>query len=205
MNVQTQKSSIVKQVLKKELGWTWLFFLMKCSILSKRMFQKSTWGKTHDAESDFLKSYAVVVTLYLQLKEKFGRDKAYGIVKKMVVPIGCIQQNAMVAETGISDDEPMKRLMAFNNLMDKKGATRFNDRRYVQQEENVCHFKIRRCVYKDFFDFFGVPELAELFCEVDKEFFIPAFPKFHVHRGGSWENTLAYGRKECDFIFELKE
>ncbi len=205
MNIKKQKNYIVKDVLKKELGLKWLFFLTKCSILSKGVFQKSKWGKTKNAESDFLKPYAVVVVLYIKLKAKYGQDKAFKIMTDIIVPIGCIQQNAMVADTNLADDEPMKRLMAFNNFMDKKGATQFNDRKYVKQDKKICHFKIKRCVYKDFFDFFGISELTKLFCEVDKKFFIPAFPKFIVHRGSSWENTLAYGKNECDFIFEIKE
>ncbi|KAF5423579.1 MAG: L-2-amino-thiazoline-4-carboxylic acid hydrolase [Candidatus Methanocomedens sp.] len=202
MNVKKQKSSIIKQELKKELGWTWLFFLLKCSILSKGLFNKSKWGKMKNAESEFLKPYAIVVMFYTILKEKFGKDKAFLIMRNIIVPVGCIQQNALLDEINLSDEEPMKRLMAFNNLMDKKGATQFNDREYVKKDENVCHFKIRRCVFKDFFDSLGVSELTELFCEVDKEFFIPGFPKLKVHRGSSWENTLAYGKSECDFIFE---
>jgi len=64
MNVKKQKSSIIKQELKKELGWTWLFFLLKCSILSKGLFNKSKWGKMKNAESEFLKPYAIVVMFF---------------------------------------------------------------------------------------------------------------------------------------------
>lgn len=204
MNIKRQKSAIVKNTLKKALGWRWLLFLVKCSIRSKGIFKKSKWGKTKDAESDFIKPYAIVAMLDIELKEIFGQDNAFKIMRDIIVPVGCIQQNALLAETNISDNEPMSKLMAYNNLMDKKGATQFNEREYVKKEENICHFKIKRCVYKDFFDFFEILEIVELFCEVDKEFFIPAFPNFNVHRGSSWENTLAYGKKECDFIFELK-
>ena len=205
MNIRKQKNAIIKNVLKKELGPARLFFMIKCSSLGKRLFKKSKWGKTGDAESDFLKPYAVAAALYIKLKKKTGREKALGIMRNIIVPVGCIQQNAMVAETDIPDNEPMKRLMAFNNLMDIKGASQFNERKYVKKEKNICHFKIKRCVYRDFFDSFGIPELTKLFCEVYKDFFIPAFPAFNVHRGSSWENTLAYGREECDFIFELKK
>ncbi len=204
MNIKKQKSLIVKTILKKELGFKWLFFLIKCSIRSKGIFRKSKWGKIENSESNFLKSYAVVAMLYLELKEIFDQDKAFKIMRDIVVPVGCIQQNALLAETNTSDDESMKKLMAFNNLMDKKGATQFNQREYVKKEDNICYFKIKRCVYKDFFDSLKIPEITKLFCEVDKDFFIPAFPNFNVHRGSSWENTLAYGKNECDFIFELK-
>ena len=205
MNIKKQKNSIVKKVLKKELGWTWLLFLIKSSILSKGLFKTIKWKKNKETESEFLKPYAIVVMLYIKLKEKFGNEKAFSIMGNIIVPVGCIQQNALLDETNLSDDKPMKRLMAFNNLMDKKGAIQFNDREYVKKDDKICHFKIRICLYKDFFDSLGVSELTEFFCEVDKEFFLPAFPKFKVHKGGSWKNTLAYGKPECDFIFMITE
>ena len=46
--------------------------------------------------------------------------------------------------------------------------------------------------------------LGKLFCEVDREFFPEAFPDFRFHRGDSWDNTIAYGKDHCDFIFEKK-
>ena len=144
MNIKKQKNSIVKKVLKKELGWKWLPFLVKCSILSKGLFKRTKWGKQKNNESEFLKPYAIVVMLYIKLKEKFGKDKAFLIMRTIIVPVGCIQQNALLDETNISDDEPMKRLMAFNNLMDKKGATQFNDREYIKKDNIVCHFEIER-------------------------------------------------------------
>lgn len=50
----------------------------------------------------------------------------------------------------------------------------------------------------------GTPELARLLCESDNEFWPQRCPDFEFHRGDSWENTIAYGREQCDFIFEQK-
>ena len=74
----------------------------------------------------------------------------YAIMRNIIVPIGCNQQTILINSINISEDEPMKWLMTFNNLMDKKGATQFNDREYIKRDNNVCHFKIKRCVFKDF-------------------------------------------------------
>ncbi len=49
-----------------------------------------------------------------------------------------------------------------------------------------------------------MPELTRLFCEVDTEFFAEAFPEFRFHRGDSLENTVAYGKDHCVFIFERR-
>jgi hypothetical protein len=95
--------------------------------------------------------------------------------------------------------------MKFHNLMDREGAPQFNTRNYVKRNDMTCHFKITRCVFNDFFTDVQFPELTKLFCEVDKEFFPHAFPEFSFHRDGSWENTIAYGKDHCEFIFERKE
>jgi hypothetical protein len=205
MTLNHKKKTILKNVLQKELGWTWLFILMKCFIMSKWLFDRSTWGKEIGDRSNFLRQYAVLVVLYRNLKRKYGTDKALEIMRIIIIPIGCMQQRALLEETRLSDGDPMKKLMAFNNSMDNKGAARFNERVYVAKSSTICHFKMKSCIYKDFFDSFGISELTLLFCEVDKEFFIPAFNEFNVHRGSSWENTLAYGKSECDFVFELKK
>ena len=100
--------------------------------------------------------------------------------------------------------EPMEKLTVFNNIMSKKGIAKFNKLEYIRQDEDICHFIIRRCVFHDFFTEVGVPELTKLFCEVDKVFFSKAFPEFEFHRNGSWENTIAHGKDYCDFVFEKK-
>ena len=148
--MKNAKKIIVKKVLKKELGWTWFLFLFKCSLLGKLLFKQTRWGKIKSAESNFIRPYSIVAMLYIKLKEKFGKEKAFKIMRDIVVPIGCNQQTILINSINMSDDEPMKRLMAFNNLMEKKGATQFNDREYIKRDNNVCHFKIKRCVFKDF-------------------------------------------------------
>lgn len=126
-------------------------------------------------------------------------------MREILIPIGCNEQWNHLQSLGISNEEPMKRLRAFNDLMDKEGTPQFNKREYVEQSDNICHFVITRCIFKDFFTEAGTPELTKLFCEVDKEFFPKAFPDFKFHRGSSWENTIAYGRDHCEFIFEKKK
>lgn len=195
---------IIKAVLRKELGKTWFIFLIRSSFYGKSLFKKSQWGKSNSEESKFLKRFSIVVALYLKLTEEFGKDKAYQIMYDISVPVGLSNQMNLVQSAGISDEFPMKRLMAFIKLMESEGATKYNEKIYVTRSAEVCHLKMKRCVFNDFFDAFNVPELTKLFCEVDFNFFPKGFPKLNAHRNGSWENTLAYGKKECDFVWELK-
>jgi hypothetical protein len=48
-----------------------------------------------------------------------------------------------------------------------------------------------------------MPELTRLFCEVDDEFFSTAYPDLKFHRGQDEKNTIAYGKQQCNFIFEI--
>jgi hypothetical protein len=47
--------------------------------------------------------------------------------------------------------------------------------------------------------------IKKLFFEVDRRFFTEAFPDLTFHRGNSWENTIADGKDNCEFVFEKKE
>ena len=75
----------------------------------------------------------------------------------------------------------------------------------IKQDDNILHYEVRNCIFARFYKETGTPELTQLFCEVDKEFFPKAFPGIKFHRGDSWENTIAYGKDHCEFIFEKKD
>ena len=143
--------------------------------------------------------------MYLELKARLGKEEAFEIVKNILVPLGCNEQWDHFQSLKVLSKGPMEQLKEFNDLMDRKGAPQFNERRYMKQNDEICHFVITRCVFSDFFSEVKTPELTKLFCDIDKEFFPKAFPGLTFHRGGSWENTIAYGMDHCEFIFERKK
>jgi hypothetical protein len=104
----------------------------------------------------------------------------------------------------VAGDDPLKKLMDYLDLIDEEGAGRFCNREYAQKDSNRCHRVVTKCSFHGFFVEAGTPELTQLFCEVDIAFYRQAFPALDFHRGGSWENTIAYGKDHCDFIFERK-
>jgi hypothetical protein len=202
--MKIREVKIIKSVLIKEIGWSWPLFLVRCLIRSNAIFRKTHWAEAKSRESEFVRRFSLACTVYAGLGRKMGKEKAFEVVKKILIPIGCDEQWNHLNSLHLSKDAPMVRLMAFNNLMDRKGAPQFNKREYEKQNANVCHFIITRCVFYDFFTEAGMPELTKLFCEVDREFFPEAFPDFKFYRGDSWENTIAYGKDHCDFIFEKR-
>jgi len=195
---------IINSVLSKEIGWLWPIFFIKCLIKKKSIFKKTHWTNLKEAEAKFVKRISIISAIFLNLKEKVNKEKAFEITKSILVPMGCHEQKKHLQSLKLSNEKPMEKLMAFHNLMDKKGAPQFNTREYLKQDENICHFIITRCVFHDFFREAGTPELTKLFCEVDKEFFPNAFFEFKFHRGNSWKNTIGYEQNHCEFIFEKK-
>jgi hypothetical protein len=203
--ISKEQITIIKSVLQREVGRTWPLFLIFCLLKKKSLFSSTRWAKNAGAEAGFVKRLSLIASVYRAFVEKSGRKKAFNIIEKIVVPVGCSEQWAHFHSLGLSQEQGMGRLMKFHNLMDRKGAPQFNTRAYIKRNDTTCHFIITRCVFNDFFTEVQCPELTTLFCEVDKEFFPHAFPEFSFHRDGTWENTIAYGKDQCEFIFERKE
>lgn len=194
---------IVQSVLRKEMGLSWIPLLIGASMRKGKVFSNTHWAAERTAEAEFAKRLSFASALYSGLQEKLDEDKAFEIMKRILVPIGCNEQWNHLHAVG-KEVDPMKRLMAFNDLMDKSGTPRFNLREYVIKNDNTCHFAINRCVFYDFFSEASTPELTKLFCEIDRAFFPKAFPGLEFHRGNSWENTIAYGKDHCEFVFQRK-
>jgi hypothetical protein len=47
-------------------------------------------------------------------------------------------------------------------------------------------------------------DAQQAIAEATREYWPQAAPEFRFHRGDSWENTIAYGKEHCEFIFESK-
>lgn len=200
--MQIEEIKIIKSVLSKKVGWLWPIFLVKCLFRGKSIFSRSRWSKSEGPESEFVKRFSFASAGYLELKVKVGQEKAFEIMKNILIPVGCNEQWKHFQSLEVFGTKPMEQLMKFNRLMDRKGAPQFNERKYIRQDDTVCHFITTRCIFYDFFSEVGTPKLTKLFCDVDREFFPQAFPDLTFHRGSSWENTIAYGMDRCEFIFE---
>ena len=202
--MKTRELKNVVSVLSDVAGWKWPCVLAKSLVRKRKLFASTRWAHETGGESEFVKRFALASAVYLELADRIGKHDAFEAMRRILVPIGCGEQWGHVRSLRNPEAAPMGRLMAFHDLMDKVGAPQFNRRDYVEQRDDVCHFIITRCIFNDFFTEAGTPELTRLFCEVDREFFPRAFPEFDFHRGDSWENTIAFGKDHCEFIFERK-
>jgi hypothetical protein len=204
MPVNLKELGVTRSALGERVGWLWPVVLLKAMHRRKALLTRTRWSGIAGAEADFVRRLSITPALYNVLETRMGRDEAFEVMKGILLSIGCREQWDHLNAMDPPDFDDMERLRAFNELMDREGTPRFNRRECVRQDENVCHFRITRCVFSDFFNEAGTPDLTKSFCEVDRRFFPEAFPDLVFHRGDSWENTIAYGRDHCEFVFERK-
>jgi predicted ArsR family transcriptional regulator len=66
-------------------------------------------------------------------------------------------------------------------------------------------FRVKNCLFYEFFSSIGAPELTRFMCATDNAIFSSYLPdEVTFHRNGRY-NTIADGAPECRFILENKE
>lgn len=202
--MQRKELQSIRKLLRTQFGWAWPSILLEGLRNRVTVFNNTQWCSAEGAEAEFVRRLSVIPALYASLESRLGKEAALQNMQELLIPFGCSEQWGHLNRMGGNGITGMERLMAFHNLMDREGAPRFNTRQYIQQDEKICHFLITRCIFHEIFSAAGTPELTKAFCEVDRVFFPEAFPDFQFHRAGSWENTIAYGREHCVFVFEKR-
>jgi hypothetical protein len=196
--------NVILSVLRNELGLSSWLSLVKCQIEKGRIFGQTHWANENSIEYVFAKRLSISSAIYLELLKRLNKEKAFEIMRKILVPVGTKEQLDNLDKWGVSQKRGMEKLLAFYDAMGKGGVGRFVQRTIIEKNDRFLHYEVRNCFFDRFYQETGTPELTRLFCEVDGEFFSRAFPDFRFHRGDSFENTVAYGKEHCDFIFEKK-
>lgn len=192
--------------VKKEIGWSWPFFLLGCLFTANRIFRKTHWSAqpAKDAEARHVRGLALFPAIYLKLVDRFGRETALDKYQRITADFGFGLEKQALDSLPISNLTGMERFMAFRKHMEQTDADRFNVREYLNVDATICHYILKRCVAHDFFSEVGTPELTRFFCKGDETFFAAAFPDLEFTRGDSWENTIAYGKDHCEYILKAK-
>jgi hypothetical protein len=201
--MKTKEIKITGTVLSQEIGRSWPAFLVKCLLRKKSVFEKNHRAAVKGAESELMSSLSLVIAVYSELQVKLGREKALEIMRKIIIPIGYNKVLKLLQPLRSVHKDPMELLVSYLELVDQKGVGRFAERE-MNHDGNTCHRVVTKCPFYGFFAEAGTPEITGLFCEVDNEFYSKEFPEFRFHRNGSWENTIAYGKDHCEFVFERK-
>ena len=200
--MKLQEIKIGSSVLKKEIGWSWLWLFIKALIKKRAVFNNSPWAKQNNEEAKLAKRLAITVALYQELIKKIGKQKAFEIMGKIIIPIGYNEQVEILNSLNLQQKEAINKLLAFYNFVGQQAFARFVERKIVAKNDRIFHFQIQNCFFKKFYDQAKAGELTRLMCAIDKVFYSKHFPEFKFHRGNSWENTIAYDKEYCEFIFE---
>lgn len=202
--MKTKDGLIAYRVLSKEFGWAWPIVLIHSLKRKNELLRNTKWSKAKGEEAKFVKRLPLVAAFYLELVCKSDAEKAINMMRRVIVPIGLNESMKGFRTIKNNYKTPMEHLINYLDYVDEKGAGRFCNREYPKKNHHVCHRVVTKCPFHGFFSEVGTPELTQLFCEVDRVFYEKAFPELLFHRGDSWENTIAYEKDHCDFIFELK-
>lgn len=193
---------IIRSVLRKEIGIIWPYFILRCFIRSRLLFKQSDWKNKEKFEANFAKRIMISVVIYQKLQKNLSQEDAFEIMRKIFVPLGSNEQINNVKALKVECLTPMEQLLAFYGFMSTGGVARTVKRNLISANSKHLHYEVRNCFFYRFYSSMGTPELTKLFCEVDTQFFPQAFPKLNFHRGTSFENTIAYGKDHCTFIFD---
>ena len=202
--MKAKEGLIAYRVLRGEFGWAWPIVLIQSLKRKNELFRNTQWSKAKGEEAEFVKRLPLVSAFYLELVCKSDAEKAINMMRRVIVPIGLNESMKGFRTIKNNYKTPMEHLIHYLDYVDEKGAGRFCNREYPKKNHHVCHRVVTKCPFHGFFSEVGTPELTQLFCEVDRVFYEKAFPELLFHRGDSWENTIAYGKDHCDFIFELQ-
>lgn len=201
--MRIEEGIIAYRALSKEYGWKWPVLFIRSLSRKGKLLRNAKCSTVEEME--FVKRLPVISAFYLELVSISDTKKALDTMRYAIVPIGL--NECMKGFRTLRDNysTPMEHLVSYLDYVDEKGAGRFGDREYPKKNDSVCHRVVTKCPFHGFFSEVGTPELTQLFCEVDRVFYEKAFPTLVFHRGDSWENTIAYGKDHCDFIFEPKK
>lgn len=161
--------------------------------------------KTHKANypKEFLKTCGLITLLYKHLKNFIGQEKAYEVVRAIMISSGlAVQQSSF---KNVEEERTFENLVKFQQRTNNEGPTKLNKMEIIEQSEKRYEFRVTHCMFYEFFSSIGFPELTKLMCSIDNAIFNSYLPeKITFHRSGI-NNRIADGAEFCSFVIENNE
>jgi hypothetical protein len=176
-----------------------LFFLLG-ALLTLPSFKKRI---SNDLPEDFVKTVALQGWMYIRLKEKLGQEKAYEIMRAVILPIAlAVQQgNFRSVEAG----RTFGNLIKYQQRTNREGPTRWNRMEIEEQSGKRYAFSVKNCMFHEFFSSIGAPELTKFMCATDNAIFGSYLPEEVIFHRSGLNNRIADGASECRFVLEHKD
>lgn len=151
---------------------------------------------------DLVEIAALPLWVYLNLKKRIGKERAFEIMRLAMLAGGVARWNF---EYGAAEER-----RTFDALCDKElevnrvGVTRWNTLEVVERTADRFEVRITRCLYHELATSLGAPELTPVVCQIDNAAFNSYLPdEVLFHRGGP-DHRIADGAKECNFVWERR-
>jgi len=178
----------------------WPFFFLLGTLLTLPSFKKRI---PKDLPEDFVKTVALQGWMYMRLKENLGREKAYEIMRAVILPIAlAVQQgNFRSVEAG----RTFGNLIKYQQRTNREGPTRWNRMEIEEQSEKRYAFRVKNCMFHEFFSSIGAPELTKFMCATDNAVFGSYLPEEVIFHRNGLKNRIADGASECRFVLEHKD
>lgn len=176
-----------------------LLFLLG-TVLTLPSFKKRI---SKDLPQDFVKTVALQSWMYIRLKERLDNEKAYEIMRAVILPIalGVQQGNFRSVEAG----RTFENLIKYQQRTNREGPTRWNRMEIEEQSGKRYAFCVKNCMFHEFFSSIGAPELTKVMCATDNVIFNSYLPEEVVFHRNGLNNRIADGASECRFVLEHKE
>ena len=186
---------IIIGVLKGYIRNPVVFFLM--TVLTFKKFKKTF---KMDLPKDFFNSSGLIAWMYIRLKNKIGKEKAYEVIRATILCSGLAVQQANFRN--VEDERVFENLVKYQLRTKNEGITKLNQMEIIEKAEDRYVFKVTKCMFYEFFKYLEVPELTRIMCSIDNAIFNSYLPeKIIFHRDGI-NNRIADGASECMFVIE---
>jgi predicted ArsR family transcriptional regulator len=153
-----------------------------------------------DLPREFIQITALQAWMYIRLRDRVGRDKAYEILRACILPIGLALQQANFRN--IEAPRTFENLVAYQQRTSHEGPTRWNQTEILEQSEHKYEFRVSKCMFHELYTQLGMPELTKLMCEVDNAIFSTYLPEQIAFHRNSLGNRIADGAPACHFVLE---
>jgi hypothetical protein len=194
-NLRSVTTPLLLHLLRKEMRHPRVF-MARCLMTFGR-FKKEIDPRF---PADLVELATLPLWVYLNLAKRIGKDKAFEIMRVVILTGGVAQWNLTY--------ESIEKPRTFENLCDQElevnkiGFTRWNTLEVVERTNQRFAIKITRCLYHELTTSVGAPELTPIVCQIDNAGFNSYLPDEIIFQRGGPGHRIADGSKECTFIWE---
>jgi len=146
---------------------------------------------------EFINTTAYVAFLYSRLKKIIGKEKAFELIRAILLTNGLALQQANFRT--VEAERTFENLKKYQKLTNAEGITSLNTMTINEDTHCKYAYTVTRCVFSELFSYLGVPELTTCICAVDNAIFncyLPNEVSFFREKG----NTIAEGADSCQFV-----